>query len=116
MARPGPDLGLIVTGALSSAGLLVASAVCMRSAQRVEQEAKAAEHREGKPRIAGATPPPDSGAIIDDPASAKLMRVLGTGALLAGATAGVGTLVYVWLPNDTQFGVGTHGVGVRVRW
>jgi hypothetical protein len=116
VARPGPDLGIIATGALSSAGLLVASAVCMRSAQRVEQEAKAAEVHEGKPRISGATPPPDSGAIIDDPASAKLMRVLGTGAMLVGATTGVGTLLYVWLPNDTQFGAGTQGVGVRVRW
>ncbi|WP_437763565.1 hypothetical protein WME77_36855 [Sorangium sp. So ce764] len=116
VARPGPDLGTIVMGALSSAGLLAASAVCTRSAQRLEQEAKAAEVHEGKPRIAGATPPPDSGASIDDPPSAKLMRVLGTGALLAGATAGVGTLLYVVLPNDTQIAAGTAGVGVSVRW
>ncbi|WP_437646409.1 hypothetical protein [Sorangium sp. So ce362] len=115
-ARPGPDLRMVITGTMASAGMLVASAMCLQSAQGYEQKAMAAGHREGQLATDGATPPPDFSDRTEHAANGKLMRVLGTGALLVGATAGVGTLLYVWLPNDTQFGLGTHGVGVRVRW
>ncbi|WP_437598869.1 hypothetical protein WMF28_39410 [Sorangium sp. So ce590] len=93
-----------------------AVALLVQSAQGYEQKAMAAGHREGQLATDGATPPPDFSDRTEHAANGKLMRVLGTGALLVGATAGVGTLLYVWLPNDTQFGLGTHGVGVRVRW
>jgi hypothetical protein len=54
--------------------------------------------------------------MVDPAASGKLMRLLGTSALIAGAAAGAATLVYVWLPNDTQIRVAAHGAEVRVRW
>lgn len=115
-ARPGPDLRIVLTGTMASAGMLGASALCVQSARGHEQKATAAGHREGRLGTGGATPPPDASERTEHAAGAKLMRFLGTGALLAGATAGVGTLLYVVLPNDTQIGVGPLGVGVRARW
>ncbi|WP_437712729.1 hypothetical protein WMF45_44115 [Sorangium sp. So ce448] len=115
-ARPGPDLRVVVTGTMASVGLLVTGAVCLQSAQGYEQEATAALGGTYRGPADGTASQPDYKEFVDAAASGKLMRVLGTSALVVGATAGVGTLVYVWLPNDTQIRVATHGAEVRFRW
>ncbi|WP_437905168.1 hypothetical protein WME95_43820 [Sorangium sp. So ce327] len=115
-ARPGPDLRVVVTGTMASVGLLVTGAVCLQSAQGYKQEATAAWDRAYRGPTDGTASQPDYKEFVDAAASAKLMRVLGTSALVVGATAGVGTLVYVWLPNDTQIRVATHGAEIRFRW
>lgn len=114
--QPGPDIRMVVTGTLASVGFLVTGVACFQSAQGYEQEASAALNRARNLSTDGATPPPDYREMIDIAANGKLMRALGTSALVVGAAAGVGTLVYVWLPNDTQIRVATHGAEVRVRW
>ncbi|WP_437763844.1 hypothetical protein WMF27_38765 [Sorangium sp. So ce281] len=114
--RPGPDLRIVTTGAVASVGFLVAGTVCLQSAQGYGQEATAARHHA---RVMGAVDPafqPDYNEMIDAAAHEKLMRLLGTSALIAGAAAGAATLVYVWLPNDAQIRVTAHGAEVRVRW
>jgi hypothetical protein len=115
-ARPGPDLRMVVTGTMASVGFLVTGVVFLQSAQGYEQEASAALDRARNVSTDGAKPPPDYNEMIDTASSGKLMRVFGTSALVVGAAAGVGTLVYVWLPNDTQIRLATHGAEVRVRW
>ncbi|WP_437943456.1 hypothetical protein WMF27_40345 [Sorangium sp. So ce281] len=115
-ARPGPDLRVVVTGTMASVGLLVTGAVCLQSAQGFKQEATAAWKSADSGRAAGTALRPDYNEIIDTAATGKLMSVLGTGALVTGAAAGVATLVYVWLPNDTQIRVATHGAEIRFRW
>lgn len=114
--RPGPDLRMVVTGTMASAGMLVAGALCLQSAQGYKQEAMAAWKSADSGRTEGTAFRPDYNEIIDTAATGKLMSVLGTSALVAGATAGAATLVYVWLPNDTQIRVATHGAEVRFRW
>ncbi|WP_437763564.1 hypothetical protein WME77_36850 [Sorangium sp. So ce764] len=115
-ARPGPDLRIVATGAMASVGFMVAGAVCLQSAQGYKQEAMAAWDRAESRRTEDAAFRPDYNELIDTAATGKLMSVLGTSALVAGATAGVATLVYAWLPNDTQIRVATHGAEVRFRW
>ncbi|WP_437546167.1 tetratricopeptide repeat protein [Sorangium sp. So ce367] len=114
--RPGPDFRIVTTGAVASVGFLVAGTVCLQSAQGYGQEATAARHHA---RVMGAVDPafqPDYNEMIDAAANEKLMRLLGTSALIAGAAAGAATLVYVWLPNDAQIRVTAHGAELRVRW
>ncbi|WP_437276321.1 hypothetical protein WME90_34450 [Sorangium sp. So ce375] len=114
--RPGPDLRIVTTGAVASVGFLVAGAVSLQSAQGYEQEAKAARQHA---RLMSTVDPafqPDYDEMVDTAANGKLMRLLGTSALIAGAAAGAATLVYVWLPNDAQIRVAAHGAEVRVRW
>ncbi|WP_437598871.1 hypothetical protein WMF28_39415 [Sorangium sp. So ce590] len=115
-ARPGPDLRMVVTGTMASAGLMVTGAVCLQSAQGYKQEAMAAWDRADSGQTEDTTFRPEYNEVIDKAATGKLMSVLGTSALVAGAMAGVATVVYVWLPNDTQIRAGTHGAAVRIRW
>ncbi|WP_437853853.1 hypothetical protein [Sorangium sp. So ce363] len=88
----------------------------LQSAQGYEQEAKAAWYHAQEMSKLDPAFQPDYNQVIDPAASWKLMRLLGTSALIAGAAAGAATLVYVWLPNDTQLRVAAHGAEVRVRW
>ncbi|WP_437621200.1 tetratricopeptide repeat protein [Sorangium sp. So ce1151] len=114
--QPGPDLRIVVTGAMASIGLLVTGAVCLQSSQGYIQEAAAAK-RDARLRWEfDPTFRPDYDAWIDAAASGKQMRFAGTGSLVLGATAGVGTLVYLWLPRDIQVRVATQGAEVRLRW
>ncbi|WP_437913375.1 tetratricopeptide repeat protein [Sorangium sp. So ce302] len=114
--RPGPDLRIVTTGAVASVGFLVAGTVSLQSAQGYEQEATAGRHHAEVMNRLDPTFQPDYDEMIDTAASGKLMRLLGTSALIAGAAAGAATLVYVWLPNDVQIRVTAHGAEVRVRW
>ncbi|XXT18490.1 hypothetical protein WME94_50500 [Sorangium sp. So ce429] len=115
-ARPGADLRIVVTGAMASAGLLVTGAVFLQSAQGYEQEATDAWDRAYNGWTEGTAFRPDYNEFVDPAANGKLMRVLGTSALVVGASAGVATLVYVWLPTDTQIRVATQGAEVWFRW
>ncbi|WP_434043546.1 MULTISPECIES: hypothetical protein [Sorangium] len=112
----GPDLRIVVTGAMVSLGFLVTGPVCLQSAYGYKQEARDAWNRAGLLQGPSATRQPDYEEMIDAAASAKFMESLGAGALVAGAAAGVATLVYVWWPYDTQIKVSAHGAEVRVRW
>ncbi|WP_437632757.1 hypothetical protein [Sorangium sp. So ce854] len=112
----GPDLRIVVTGAMVSLGFLVTGPVCLQSAYGYKQEARDAWNRAGLLQGPSATRQPDYEAMIDAAASAKFMEFLGAGALVAGAAAGAATLVYVWWPNDTQIRVSAQGAEVRVRW
>lgn len=114
--QPGPDMRMVVTGTLASVGFLVTGVACFQSAQGYEQEASAAWDRAAVRRQFEPAFQPDYDELIDTAASGKLMRLLGTSSLIAGTAAGIATLVYVWLPNDTQIRVATHGAEVRVRW
>ncbi|WP_437576404.1 hypothetical protein [Sorangium sp. So ce887] len=115
-ARPGADFRIVATGAMASAGLLVTGAVFLQSAQGYEQESTAAGYHAQTMSKLDPAFQPDYNEIIDTAASGKLMSLLGTSSLIVGAAACVATLVYVWLPNDTQIRVATHGAEVRVRW
>ncbi|WP_437527169.1 hypothetical protein WME79_42315 [Sorangium sp. So ce726] len=114
--RPGPDLRIVTTGAVASVGFLAAGAVSLQSAQGYAQEAKAARQHAQLMSTVDPAFQPDYDEMVDTAASGKLMRLLGTSALIAGAAAGAATLVYVWLPNDAQIRVTAHGAEVRVRW
>jgi hypothetical protein len=101
---------------VASVGFLVAGTVSLQSAQGYEQEAKAARQHAQLMSTVDPAFQPDYDEMVDTAASGKLMRLLGTSALIAGAAAGAATLVYVWLPNDAQIRVTAHGAEVRVRW
>ncbi|WP_437295618.1 tetratricopeptide repeat protein [Sorangium sp. So ce426] len=114
--RPGPDFRIVTTGAVASIGFLVAGTVSLQSARGYGQEATAARYHALVMSKLDPAFQPDYNGMVDTAASGKLMRLLGTSALIAGAAAGAATLVYVWLPNDTQIRVAAHGAEVRVRW
>ncbi|WP_438016232.1 hypothetical protein WMF18_36115 [Sorangium sp. So ce315] len=112
----GPSLRLVATGAMVSVGFMITGAVCLHSAQRHDDDAKAARRHADLMWKLDPTFRPDYDTWVDAAADGKLMRFLGTGSMVLGATAGVAALVYVWLPNDVQLRVATQGAEVRVRW